>query len=156
MLLVILLIIYPLFMNFLGGTALIYEAYDNMRMSLLEEADFRRFCTLGVMMLVSSLLFTVSTVLCIRKKDIPAVVIETSGIILCMAVVLTLRKIALESGLSNDELKPYADIYMERHIPTIAHSIVLYIISFASYFSYENKVKRNMKKDKDGKIEQNH
>ncbi len=133
--LIIITAIYPLFINLLSGTALFYNAYENYELMLVEKSGFVYYRNLGIIMMLSSVMLVLSTILCITKKNILSLLIETIGIVMCMAVVISLRKIAMESGMSDESFKPYKDIFTLRHTPTLIHTIVLYILALKNHFS---------------------
>lgn len=133
--LVISLIIYPLFFNLLGGAGLAAGAYNNYESAVIGQSSYHHFLVLGIMMILSSVIMTSATVLCFCKKNIPAVITETVGTLLCILVVLVLIKTASENGLSNEALKPYRDIYAERHLPTVIHTVALITLCLVQKFS---------------------
>lgn len=155
-LLLLSLLVYPLFINFFGGAGLVSGAMNNFHSGFSGDEIFRRFLVLGFMMLASSVIMTAATVMSFCKKNISAVITDLIGTALCMFVLFVLRKTAMEAGLSNDEFKPYADIYTERHLPTVVHFIILAILSFIEYLSYDSindrRIKKNNKYSEDSEI----
>lgn len=132
-------VIFPLFINSSAAAALIYNSEENMSAGLLNSSDHDLFLKLGIFMLVSSALMIISTILCISKKNIPAVVTELAGIIICFSVIIKLVVTADSSGITNSSLRPLSDVYMMRHFPTAVHTFLIFLISLTSHFSHEKK-----------------
>ncbi|MBE6852187.1 MAG: hypothetical protein E7505_01740 [Ruminococcus sp.] len=143
---VVSLMIYPLFLNLLAGTALITGAYNNFEQLIIGEAAYHRYLAMGIAMLLSSALITAAVVLCFIHKKIPAVVLGWSGFFICLAVTLVLRKTALLNGLSDADLVPYADIYMSRHLPTVFCPVLLTVLSIVSCISEKDSLSGAKKK----------
>ena len=142
-------VIYPLFFNMLGGAALVYESVTNYSSGLLTRSNFCSLRNFGVLFLLSSVLMLSATVLCIKKKDILSVILETAGFIIFITVLVLLINIVKKSGLSDENLKPYSQIYFQRHFPTLIHFLVVFAVSFMHYFSYDNMLQRKIKKNKE-------
>ncbi len=135
MIVVVSLLVYPLFFNILGGVGLASGAAENYSGSIIEYSTFRLYSDLGAAMILSSVIMTLATVLYFRNKFRAALAADAAGIVICLAVLAVLRKTAAENGLTNEVFKPYADIYTERHLPTIIHPVALAARILYEYFS---------------------
>lgn len=142
-------VIFPLFFNLLGGAGLVYESVTNYSAGLLTRSDFSSLRNLGVLLLLSSVLMLSATVLCIKKNDMLSIILETSGFIIFITVLVLLINIVKQSGLSDENLKPYSQIYFQRHFPTVIHFLVVFALSLIDYFSYDNMLQRKIKENKE-------
>lgn len=138
-------LIFPLFINSSAAAALIFNSEKNMSAGLLTSSDHDMFLKLGVFMIVSSVLMIVSTVLCVSKKNIPAIVLELTGIVLCFSVVIKLILVADSSGITDSGFRPLADVYAMRHFPTAVHTFLIFLISLMSHFSHNKKINTERK-----------
>lgn len=93
-------------------------------------------------MLLSSVLMLTATVLCLSEKDIPALVFEFAGTVLCFSVIIKLIIVADSAGLTNESFRPLADVYAARHFPAACHTLLVFLISLTDYFSRENRMQR--------------
>lgn len=112
------------------------------------------YLTMGVVMLVSVGLMTVSTVLCMLKFNITAVITEIIGFSLSMFSLIKMMGYADELGWSNEiTMQPASDIFRNRVLPTIAPFILLIAVTALQYFSYEAQTKRRIKREEKEKLE---
>ncbi len=142
-------VIFPLFFNVLGGAGLVYESVNNYSKGLLTVSDFSSLRNSGVFLLLSSFFMLTATALCIKKKDIMSIILETSGFIIFITVFFLLINTVKKSGLSDENLKPYSQIYFQRHFPTVIHFPVVFALSLMDYFSYDNILQRKNKENKE-------
>lgn len=126
-LLIISYVIYPLFFNLLGGIFTIAGARSNYINLEVNSETMIYFTAVGSGMIISSILLTISTFLCIRKKKMSALIVELAGISICMISVLFLVNSAAEKGITDSNFRPYSYIYSVRHFPTVIHSVILII-----------------------------
>lgn len=119
-LLIIALLVFPIFMNVLGGAA----------MMLNDNAD------LGIMLIISSVLFTGSAVFAVIRKNI------VSLIMMIPATVLTAYVIRAVS------LIPNTDSLVYRHLPTVAVPILTAIVLLLNFLDPEAVRKRMEKRQK--------
>lgn len=135
---VIFLCIFPLFMNLMGGIALICNAQANYSALLIEHSDFVIYRNMGGFMVSSSILMLCATICIFRKKNLLAVIVEIIGLTLCMGVLFKLRDISIKNVLSDNDLTPYSEIYFWRHFPTALHSLIVCLLALTGHF--ENKI----------------
>lgn len=147
--LLILTAVYILFYNILGGTGIIYEAVTNRSAGLLNQHDYRVLLVAGTFFLASSGLMIASTGTLFMKKLRLSVIAETAGIILCMSALFVIVNTAEKVGITDGNLQPYTNVYMIRHLPSLAHFVVICVFVTADYLSYDNKVLRKKKKQND-------
>lgn len=136
--------VYPLFMDLLSGIGWIftYGTYGS------------EFTVMGTVMVISSGLMTVAVVLCMIKRNISAVVTETIGFAAAMTVMVKMMNIADERGWSDMfTMQPVSDMYRNRILPTVIPFVLLIAAAVLQYFSYDEKVKRRLKREQKEKRE---
>lgn len=136
--------VYPLFMDLLSGIGWIstYGRYGS------------EFTVMGTVMVISSALMTAAVVLCLLKFNISAVVTETIGFAAAMTIMIKMMNIADESGWSDMySMQPASDMYRNRILPTLIPFILLIAAAVLQYFSYDEKVKRRLKREEKEKRE---
>lgn len=136
--------VYPLFMNLLSGIGWIstYGKYGT------------EFTAMGTVMLVSSGLMTAAVVLCMIKRNISAVVTETAGFAAAMTVMVKMMNLADERGWSDMyTMQPVSDMYRNRILPTVIPFVLLIAAAVLQYFSYDESVKRRLKREEKEKKE---
>lgn len=136
--------VYPLFMNLLSGIGWIstYGKYGS------------EFTVMGTFMIISSALMTAAVVLCMIKLNVSAVLAETAGFAAAMTVMVKMMNCADERGWSDMyTMQPVSDIYRNRILPTIVPFLLLIAAAVLQYFSYDEKVKRQLKREEKEKKE---
>jgi hypothetical protein len=149
-LLVVLTLISPVFLNGLGAYGIISNANANLANSteLLEyhKTLMNQMLEYGYLMVVSSILMIVSMVLCLCKLNIVPMVTQSSGFAMCMFVMVKISAIADKYGLTDSDLQPLSEKYYNRHCITIAPFVLLLVICLLRFFSYEKRSQRRQKK----------
>lgn len=136
--------VYPLFMDLLSGIGWIstYSRYGS------------EFTVIGTVMVISSGLMSAAVVLCLLKKNISAVVTETAGFAAAMTIMIKMMNIADERGWSDMyTMQPASDMYRNRILPTVIPFVLLIAAAVLQYFSYDEKVKRRLKREEKEKKE---
>ncbi len=139
-------LLFPLLLNSTAAAALIFNSEENSSAGFLNPSDHDMFLKLGSFMLMSSVLMIISTILCVSKKSIPAVIIELAGTVILFSAVIKLILVVDASGVTNSELIPLSDVYALRHFPTAVHTLLIFLISLADHFSNENTKKKTIEK----------
>jgi hypothetical protein len=130
---VILTLIYPMFMVMMTGTGIILHRD-------VHGAVFGRY---GVFLIVSGILMTAGTVLCIFRKSILNLVspfLSVSGFVLCMYLLGKLVARAKANGWHGPgiyEGVTMSYLFQTRLIPCIAPVGLTVIIALCQYFSYD-------------------
>ncbi|MDE5582954.1 MAG: hypothetical protein K2J08_04555 [Ruminococcus sp.] len=128
-LLAVLTLIYPLFNVIMTGTGLVYN----------HENYGRKITLIGIFLIVSGLLMTVGTLLCISGKkfsNMLSAVFSASGFMLCMALLNRLIAHADRNGWTDKfKLTPVSDMYRIRIIPVAVPFALTLFISLVQYFS---------------------
>ena len=149
-LLIILTLISPVFLNLLGGYSMIFQANQNLEL-YNELSDYHinlmnSMKSYGTMMIVSSILMIFSTILCLCKLDIIPMITQSTGFALCMYVMIKISAIADKYGLTDNDLQPLSEKYFNNHFWTLFPFILLMIICLLRFFSYEKRSKRHQKR----------
>lgn len=137
-LLIISTLIFPLFINIMSGIGWIstYSKYGG------------EFTICGVIMIVSSVLMAAATIFCLCKFNISAAVSGSLGFITAMVILYKMMYYADERGWSDRfTMQPASDIYRNRILPTIIPFIFLIAAVVIQYFSYDEKVKRKLRRE---------
>ena len=149
-LLVILTIISPMFLNLLGAYGMISQANQNLALnSDLMEYQKNLMSTMnsyGCAMVFSSILMILSTILCLCKLDIIPMVTQSTGFAICMFVMVKISAIADKYGLTDSELQPLSQKYFTRHFITIFPFLLLIAICLIRFFSYDKRSQRQQKR----------
>ncbi len=113
---IILTLVYPLFMNFLAGTGLIYN----------KDSYGVKMVIIGILMIISGISMTSGTFLCLSSKkatNIISLTCSVSGLILCLAMLYLLCSHADNAGwVENYTMNPVSDMYRTRILPVIIPS----------------------------------
>ncbi len=136
--------VFPLFMNLMSGIGWIstYTRYSN---------EIR---TMGIIILISSALMTLALIFCLLKFNLFAIFTECLGFTVTMTVLTKMMNYADNNGWSNQiTMQPASDLYRNRILPTIIPFVLLITIALLQYFSYEEKVKRKIKREEKEKKE---
>jgi uncharacterized membrane protein len=128
-LIIVTALIYPVFMNILGGIGMYMGGGKSY----------------GIGMLISSGLIILSVLLCFKRINIPSAIIATTGIILCIVCVYSFAQIPIEKGLSDADFVPLENKYYFRHYPTLLVYIFQIILTSMQLFSYDEIIKRKQK-----------
>ncbi|MDO5559183.1 MAG: hypothetical protein Q4F95_06245 [Oscillospiraceae bacterium] len=144
--LILITVIYAVFFNLAGGAGIIYEAIDNRSAGLLVPDDFTKLAAASGCFFASGILMVTATVMVLHKKGLSVLIAEIPGISACMTGLILIVSQAQKIGFSDENLQPYSQIYLARHLPTLGHFVVILIIALMNYLSYDNRVKRNKKK----------
>jgi len=131
--------IFSLFFNVLGGAAIISGAADNYHSGACDKSTVIFWTVSGAVMAVSSVVMLAALVLAMKKKVRSAVVSETAGLAMCMTVLVLMVMKASETGMTNNDLVYYRDLYISRHLPVAVHSFLLYLYLFAVARIRKNK-----------------
>lgn len=131
-LLAVLTLIYPLFMVIMTGAGLIYNS-----------ASYGKSLTLtGVLLIVSGLIMTVGSILCILNKNISAIISSSSGFFLCMLMLYRLVIHADSAGWRNKfTLESISSMYINRIMPVTAVLIITVTVAVIQLLSYQRKNK---------------
>ena len=119
-LLIIALLVFPVFMNILGGAA----------MMLNDNED------LGIMLIISSVLFIGSTVFAVIRKNLISLIMMIPGAVLAAYVIRAVSLI------------PNTDALVYRHLPTIAVPILTAIVILFNFLDPEAVRRRAEKRAK--------
>lgn len=142
-------IISPIFLNCLGAYGLISNANENLAnnpdMLEYQQTLMSNMRFYGYTMLVSSILMTISTVLCLCKFNIVPMITQSIGFTICMVVMVKISAIADKYGLTDIEMQPLSEKYFNRHFVSIVPLILLIIICLIRFFSYDERSKRRQK-----------
>lgn len=143
-------IISPMFLNCLGAYGMISHANQNIAnnqdMLQYQQTLMSNMRFYGYTMLVSSLLMTVSTVLCLCKFNIAPMITQSTGFTICMVVMVKISAIADKYGLTDAEMQPLSEKYFNRHFVSIVPLILLITVCLIRFFSYEERCKRRQKR----------
>lgn len=135
--LVILTLIYPVFMDILSGAGFVYNS----------DSYGARLTMFGWLMISGGVLMTIGTVLCLLKKNVISIIFSIAGFVLCMTILYNIIQHADSHGwMDHYNLNPISDMYKVRVLPTIAPFVMTVIISGIQFFSYECAEKRREKK----------
>lgn len=149
-LLVVLTLVSPIFLNGLGAYGIISNANENLAnnpdLSDYLKTLMNQMVEYGYLMVASSVLMVVSTVLCLCKLNIVPMVTQSSGFAICMFVMVKISAIADKYGLTDSDLQPLSEKYYNRHCVTIAPFVLLLLICLLRFFSYEKRSERKQKK----------
>jgi len=119
-LLIIALLVFPIFMNVLGGAAMILN--DNE--------------SLGIMLIISSVLFIASAVFALIRKNLLSIITMIPATVLAAYVIRAVSLI------------PNTDSLVYRHLPTIAVPILTAIVILFNFLDPEAVKKRAEKRAK--------
>lgn len=119
-LLIIALLVFPIFMNVLGGAAMILN--DNE--------------SLGIMLIISSALFIASAVFALIRKNLLSIIAMIPATVLAVYVIRAVSLI------------PNTDSLVYRHLPTIAVPILTAIVILFNFLDPEAVKKRAEKRAK--------
>lgn len=100
----------------------------------------------GYSMIFSSILMTISTILCLCKLDIIPMVTQSTGFSICMVVMVKISAITDKYGLTDAQMQPLSEKYFNRHFITIVPFLLLILICLIRFFSYEKRSQRKQKK----------
>lgn len=125
---VLVLCIYPVFANIMGGTAVIAGTLRNMYGS--ESVRSVLWLMTGAAMIMSSFLMIAATVSVFRDQIKKAVLSESAGLVVFLAVLAVMVIKAENSGLSDSHLVSYGNIYLARHLPAVLHPVLVYLYVF--------------------------
>lgn len=148
--LVILTIISPIFLNCLGAYGMISNAQENLsnNPNMIEyyQTLMSNMSFYGYSMIFSSILMLLSAILCLCKLDIIPIITQSIGFSICMVVMIKISAIADKYGLTDAEMQPLSEKYFNRHFITIAPFLILILICLLRFFSYEKRSQRRQKK----------
>lgn len=122
--------VFSLFFNVLGGTAIISGAMGNAQRVSGNNNSVIFWGISGAVMILSSAVMLAALIMVLKQKIRPAVVLETTGLVMCMTVLAFMVFKASETGVTNGDLVPYKNVYLTRHLPTVLHSFLLYLYAF--------------------------
>ncbi|MBQ7047141.1 MAG: hypothetical protein IJN85_05320 [Oscillospiraceae bacterium] len=143
-LLIILTVVFVLCFDLLSGIGWIstYGGYDST------------YSAMGVLMIVSVGIMTVSAVLCMLKFNVTAVIGEIIGFGMAMLALIKMMNFADAQGWSDPaSMQPASDIFRNRVLPTVAPFVVLIVTAALQHFSYDARVKRRKKREEKEKLE---
>lgn len=113
---IILTLVYPLFMNFMAGTGLIYN----------KDSYGGKMVLIGIFMIISGISMASGTFLCLSSKkaaNIISLTCSVPGLILCLAMLYLLCSHADNAGwVDNYTMNPVSDMYRTRILPVIIPS----------------------------------
>lgn len=114
-------LIYPLFMVILSGAGLVFNG-NSYGLKLV-------LC--GIFWIVSGLMLTSGSLLCLMKKNIPALILSSAGFLICMTVLFIVTAHAEKYSWN---MLYYAEftvsgMYIKRIIPTALPFILTLLIS---------------------------
>lgn len=114
-------LIYPFFMVMLSGAGLIFNG-NSYGIKLM-------IC--GILWIISGLLMTSGSILCIFGKNIPAVILSSLGFVICMVILFIVTAHAEKYAWSMPYYNKFsvADIYRERIVPVFIPFMLANIIS---------------------------
>lgn len=130
---VILTLIYPMFMVMMTGAGII----------LHRDVHGAAFGRCGVFLIVSGILMTAGTVLCLLRKSLPNLIapfLSGGGFVLCMYLLGKLVARADANGWHGPgiyEGVTMSYLFRTRLIPCIAPAALTVIIALCQYFSYD-------------------
>lgn len=130
-LLMILTFIFPITMVCLAGAGLVYNG-ENYGKSLVDT---------GIFLIISGILMTSGSILCILKKRLPnilSLIFSISGFSLCMIFLYRLCEHADSAGWADSfSMQPVSDMYKARILPIIFPVIISVVIAIIHISSRE-------------------
>jgi hypothetical protein len=149
-LLIIVTLVSPVFLNCLGAYGMISNANENLNGSteLIEyyQTLMHNMVYYGYAMIFSSILMVVSVVLYFCKLNIIPMVTQSTGFSICMVVMVKISAIADKYGLTDSEMQPLSEKYFNRHFITIVPLVLLLLLCLLRFFSYDSRSQRKQKK----------
>lgn len=114
-------LIYPLFMVILSGAGLVFNG-NSYGLKLV-------LC--GIFWIVSGLMLTSGSLLCLMKKNIPALILSSAGFLICMAVLFIVTAHAEKYSWNMPYYAEFtvSGMYIKRIIPTALPFILTLLIS---------------------------
>lgn len=114
-------LIYPLFMVILSGAGLVFNG-NSYGLKLV-------LC--GIFWIVSGLMLTSGSLLCLMKKNIPALILSSAGFSICMAVLFIVTAHAEKYSWNMPYYAEFtvSGMYIKRIIPTALPFILTLLIS---------------------------
>lgn len=135
--LIILTVIFSVIMIPMAGAGLIYNG-DSYGSSIRN---------VGIALIVSGLLMTISSILVCLKKNIAALISDAAGFALCMFMLYIVMNHADSSGWSdNYTMEPVSGMYFRRIFPVIIPCILTAAIAVIQQLSPESAKSRQEKK----------
>ena len=138
LILAVLTIIYPLFMNIMSGLGMFIEWNDSGIVYNSNKYN-SQLALCGWSLIFGGLALTLSAVFCILKKNKISIFTSLAGFILSMASLLKIASHADLAGWSNKyTLEPVSDMYTARILPDVFPFILCIIISIIQiiFFSH--------------------
>lgn len=115
---IILTLIYPLFMNLMAGMGLIYN----------KNSYGGKIVTAGIFLIISGIMVTIGDFLCISSKKITNIVSLTcniSGLVICLVMLYIICTHADNAGWAdNYTMAPVSGMYKARILPVIIPSVL--------------------------------
>ena len=137
---IILTVIFCVLMVMLAGVGIVYNA----------ESYGEQLESYGKLMILSGILMTSGSILCIPRKtfvNIVSVVFSCSGFALCMAMLYKICDHADRAGWSDKyNMTPISDMYKARIIPCAVPVAIAVVVALIQIFSYEASQERYRKK----------
>ena len=114
-------LIYPLFMVILSGAGLVFNG-NSYGLKLV-------LC--GIFWIVSGLMLTSGSLLCLMKKNIPALILSSAGFLICMTVLFIVTTHAEKYSWNMPYYAEFtvSGMYIKRIIPTALPFILTLLIS---------------------------
>ncbi len=102
----------------------------------------------GVPMLIATGAVILASVLVLKNKNIPSIIVGVAGLIGVLVIVGNMCDVVDALSLSDDEFQMMSDIYKNRHNPTMIVTALQVILAVVQYFGYEESVKRAKRRQK--------
>lgn len=114
-------LIYPLFMVTLSGAGLVLNGNSYGLKIIL--------C--GIFWIISGLSLTSGSILCLLKKDIPALIFSSAGFLICITILFIVTAHAEKHSWNMPYYTEFtvSDMYIKRIVPTVVPFILIFLIS---------------------------
>lgn len=120
--------IYPLYFNILGGLTFMIQSQQCLAAEQITSSVAMTMKIVGVIMFLSSVLFSAAMVLAICKFNIASIFLDVGAIVLCIFSAMAMKTMNDTYGMEMLTVRPLTNNVLMNHLPSLIPFFAIFIV----------------------------